>query len=149
MKKIFVIFLISAVVGCGQKEMDMIFFQKVIGHEKLGSKYKALFIVPGAGCQGCITGAEIFIKKNIDQYEDVLFVFTSIKSMKILRMSIGTNILEKNNVLLDSTNVFFNYAKEKNIYPTIVYLDNGNVNRVEYISPENKYSITQLMDIYD
>ena len=93
--------------------------------------------------------AEIFIKKNIDQYEDVLFVFTSIKSMKILRMNIGTNILEKNNVLLDSTNVFFNYAQEKNIYPTIVYLDNGNVNRVEYISPENKYSITQLMDIYD
>ncbi len=34
----------------------MIFFQKVTGHEKLGSKYKALFIVPGAGCQCVCVG---------------------------------------------------------------------------------------------
>lgn len=113
----------------------------------IDDKYNILFVVPGSGCHGCITGAEYFVKENISNYPNVLFVFTSVKSVKVLKLKLGREVTLYDNILFDVNNVFFNYKSKKNIYPAVIHLKKGKVQKVNYLSPESEYSIKQLMDL--
>ena len=145
--KSLVLFFICALLCSCQQDSDKLFFQSVLTNNVVDDKYNILFIVPGSGCHGCITGAEYFVKENSSKYPNVLFVFTSVKSIKILKLKLGKEILHYGNILFDINNNFFNYNSKRNIYPAIVHLKNGDVRMVNYLSPESEYSIKQLMDI--
>lgn len=138
--------MLCALLCSCEQDTDKKFFQSVLAENAIDDKYNILFIVPGSGCHGCITGAEYFTKENYSKYPNVLFVFTSIKSIKVLNLKLGTKVVHADNILLDINNDFFNYKSKRNIYPTIIHLRKGHVHMVNYLSPESEYSIEQLMD---
>ncbi len=78
---------------------------------------------------------------------NVLFVFTSVKSVKVLKLKLGREVTLYDNILFDVNNVFFNYKSKKNIYPAVIHFKKGKVQKVNYLSPESEYSIKQLMNL--
>ena len=65
-----IIFVLAFIFGCKQKDANIALYQKMIECEKLTQNYKALFIIPSVGCQGCISSAEAFVKRNMDKCND-------------------------------------------------------------------------------
>lgn len=141
---IFVYLFIMSMMGCSSGS-DIAFFQDAIEQSDITKKYDIILVIPGTGCHGCITGVEFFVKEHIQEYDNVLFVFTGVKSIKVLKMKLGNEIMDKRNVQLDLDNVFLNYTIKDAIYPVVVYLKNKRVCHIEYVSPANKYSIEQLL----
>lgn len=133
-------------MGCSS-DSNIAFFRNAIEQSDITKEYDKILVIPGAGCHGCITSAEFFVKDHIQEYDNVLFVFTSVKSVKVLKMKLGNEMMDRRNVQLDLDNVFFNYKIKEAIYPVVVYLKNKRVCHIEYVSPENKYSIKQLLEL--
>ena len=79
--------------------------------------YSDIIILPGTGCSGCITNAEVFLKNNY-QNTDYYFILTNITSMKLLNAKIGVNLSQYTNVFIDEENTFSSY--ESAIYPVRV-----------------------------
>ena len=50
---------------------------------------RVIFIVPNAGCEGCITTAERFVKENAILTPEIRTVFTGSTSKKSLRLKLG------------------------------------------------------------
>ena len=107
---------------------------------------KALFI-PGAGCSGCVSSAENFVKENIHQSDEILIIFTAIPSQKMLKMKLGID-LNQRNIYLDLGNLF-NSGNVYSFYPTIFYLKDGSAVDLEYISPKNKNALNNLINATD
>jgi hypothetical protein len=96
---------------------------------------QAYLVVPNAGCDGCITYAEDFIKNNTQQYPNLIYILTRISSPKILKLKFG-DILQNKNVILDTASVFVYPEQDKNIYPAILYTRNDEIEKIEYQNPE-------------
>jgi len=110
------------------------------------SAVRALFIVPNAGCDGCITNAETFIMDNIEQSQFLQIIFTGTNSQKSLKLKIGESIYNHNQVFIDRDNIFYN-SSLFTAYPTIAYLDRGKVVEIQYVSPENPEALSNLLTI--
>lgn len=123
--------LISLTSGCtenpdGKKaQFSLANFDRLISAAHKGHYHKFL-LIPGSGCEGCISNAENFVIDNAkDQMNETMIVFTNIVSKKLLRLRLGKEIISQPNVLMDSTNTL-HYTS---IYPQLVEKDkNGNLN---------------------
>lgn len=107
--------------------------------EKFGqnlNSYKSILIVPSVGCSGCISGTEHFIKQNINSLSNIKIIFTNINSKKILKHNIGDSIYNDKKVFID-TNSVFAFNSSKSMYPSIVYLSDGKIDKIDFKSPEN------------
>lgn len=103
-------------------------------------------VVPGTGCTGCITGIEHFINENYSKYSDVIFVFTNIQSVKLMKLKMGqVPFDDANNIILDCKNEFYDVDNVNKIYPSILYLCNYKVCDINYISPNQSQSIEELL----
>lgn len=79
--------------------------------------YVQYLIIPGSGCEGCISNAEQYVIDNAkNQTEAMLFIFTNIASKKILKLSLGQDIISLPNIMLDSLSTLH----FRSIYPIIV-----------------------------
>lgn len=95
-----------------------------------------LVVLPGTGCTGCITQTEDFLVSNYDKREDVIFILTSIESIKILKNKLLIN-WDSRNIILDTLGVF-SQGYFDSIYPSIVSFDNeGQVSKLSFVSPED------------
>lgn len=105
-----------------------------------------IVVVPGTGCAGCITGVEYFIDENYSKYSDVVFVFTNIQSVKLMKQKMGkVQFWEADNIILDSENDFYNTDNKNKIYPVVIDLYKHKIRGINYISPSQKYSIEELL----
>lgn len=99
------------------------------------NSHSVFMIIPNSGCDGCITTAEQFVKQHSTQYEDVLFVFTNINSMKKLQNSLGASVINKPNVITDTNNLFKYPISKNEIYPLIIYISDGEIIKIDEQSP--------------
>lgn len=108
-----------------------------------GANYNYCLIIPGAGCEGCISGAEDIVKSYYKR-SDVLYIFTSIESLKMLREKVGNDALSSKNVVIDQDNAFCSNS-EKSIYPVLFKIEKGKVTSTSYLSPEDDSLISDFL----
>ncbi len=140
MKKCFLIlFLLFSCTGSSINKHCQFIVDSLIDSK---SNYDAIFIIPGLGCPGCITKAERFVKENFNQ-PNVLFIFTSVPSMKILKLKMGDKVLQSPNVVVDLENKYSVPANiDESIYPCLVYLKGKNISGIKFASPEDPGSLS-------
>jgi hypothetical protein len=93
-------------------------------------------IIPNQGCEGCISQAEAFVKKNIRAGNNTRYIFTRIQSTKLLKIKLGTEIMNSSKILLDTANTIVYPDKKKEIYPMTVTLADNKIIKLTYQSPE-------------
>lgn len=93
-------------------------------------------IIPNQGCEGCISTAEDFVKRHYAASQDLKYIFTRAQSLKLLRIKLGSEVMNSSKVLVDSGNVIRYPEKEKDIYPMIVTMKDGKIAGIRYQSPE-------------
>ena len=92
-------------------------------------QYKAIIIIPGSGCTGCVTKAEALFRLRRNS-RDTMFIFTDIRTIKGLKTKMsGIDIFNQNNTYIDSTNICYGEYVD-NIYPLIVNIVSGKINKV-------------------
>lgn len=101
------------------------------------SMVDAIFIIPGAGCRGCIGSAEQFSKNYIDSLNFGV-IFTQVNSMKNLRFSMGVEFLQNKRVIIDTLNLI---ELEEMYYPTIY---SPRTNDITVISPKEPQALSNL-----
>ena len=130
MRRILVLLVVLLLCGC-QSEYEANI--KVNIEEMLrnnSASYEKVYIIPGVGCSGCITNAENFYKLNHSD-STVLFIFTGIKSLKVLRKKYSSICFEdSDNVIIDTDRVFYSYSDEESFYPHVVVLDGAKVKQI-------------------
>lgn len=146
MKFKIILLILLITFSCSVKNKTIVDFQNkltVIAKDKLVMKnYNKVLVIPGAGCSGCVSGAEKFVKENIDRADEILIIFTAIPSQKMLKMKLEID-LNQHNIYLDLENQF-NSGNVYSFYPTVFYLKNGLAVDFEYVSPENKSALNNL-----
>jgi len=105
--------------------------------------FRNILIIPSAGCAGCITTAEKFVLQHINELDSTLIVFTRISTKKIFNLKFGF-LSDKPNVILDFDDILGQNGFSS-IYPACIIVADDSNKRIEYLSPENEYSLTELL----
>ena len=148
----YISYLIILVVfhSCSRTEVDKLQIKLGENRIDLAENLKYCIVIPTVGCGGCIDEGMSFLKRNqklLDKHRsEVWIVFTSIISKKMLRLSMKDIDLPKSMIYYDVNNAY-SAALEQSIYPSVLYLDNGNLQRLEFQSPEHSYTFTELEKI--
>ncbi|MDR2362036.1 MAG: hypothetical protein LBD91_04835 [Prevotellaceae bacterium] len=100
------------------------------------NNYDNVVIVPGSSCSSCISEAETFFVKNIEN-DRIKFVLTQIASRKEMAIRLGKENIGKENVLIDEKKVFYLLGYHDKIYPVVAFVDNGKVVHVQLLSNFN------------
>lgn len=98
--------------------------------------YTHIVIIPNVGCGGCISEAEHFFQENKE--ENILFVFTKVRSLKELRLRHGKK-LERKNVLVDKQQRYASEKEEINIYPIIIDIRGKGRCKWDFLEPGVSY----------
>jgi len=142
-----ILFLLLFSIGCRKN----IFPKTISSLEKLSQHHfvdnQVYLVIPNAGCDGCISYSEEFVKTNYKKYPNLIFILTSISSQKKLKYILGDSILKSNNVVIDSNNVFLYPQNENKIYPLVIYTNKDNITKIEYQNP-NSEGIGNLITYY-
>lgn len=147
--KIRCILLILALVSCKLNDQDAYF--KDVGKlivdidDKIKvDSIKYIVVIPNAGCEGCINEAEsLMIKYASKQNESIYFVLTTYDSEKAIYLKYGYEIKEAKNVLIDAESIF-NGNGYNSIYPIILYLNKGKLDKIFFQSPKSPDAIINL-----
>jgi hypothetical protein len=141
------IFLLAIILfGCSkQQEWDQIemTLYDVMGR-KTAEQAKKIFLIPKVGCGGCIDNAVLFVKENIKVLGDVHIIFTGIEDLKLLKLSLGSEIYTLNNIYIDKNRAFENF-KEVSIYPKIIIMDEGRIKDIKTFDINNSEIVESIM----
>ncbi len=132
-------------VGCRNNGVEQQFIKayETTGIDLKIKEIDIVLIIPNAGCQGCISTLEQFVLDRNGQLGGLLVVFTNYSSTKALRVRFSSKILDGPNVYLDSSDAF-GQGKLSSLYPVILYLEGGKLERYEYVSPQNPGAVANL-----
>lgn len=107
-------------------------------------KLKAILIIPNGGCNGCISDAETYVSENALILGDGLFtIFTDIMSEKNLRLRIGDKIIQSKFTFVD-VNKDITHNSLISIYPIVIFVENGQIERIFNISPDFPNALEDL-----
>ena len=121
--------------GCGERYQQLAGTIKTIDQQELAvGNY---VVIPNQGCEGCISTAEDFVKKHYASNDHIRYIFTRIQAVKLLRIKLGSEVMNSSKVLLDTANVIVYPDKTKAIYPMIVKISEGRITGITYQSPES------------
>lgn len=93
-----------------------------------------VMVLPGAGCNSCISEAENSIDSLIKR-KDFRIVFSQIESQKLLKQRLKAKNIDWHhpNVFLDTADVYLKSAAEYNdlwAFPTIITVKNNQITKV-------------------
>lgn len=127
--------LIPLFLGCKDKpeEVEHEYLVDMVAQIGVDPQYKWLVILPGLGCHGCIVEAELFMKNHVDDSR-ILFVLTNISSLKILEQKVELKLSDYSNIYIDKEKIY-QMLTGNTIYPCIIELENGNIIRHLFQSP--------------
>ena len=95
-------------------------------------------IIPRAGCSACISSAEDFMIKVLNdpgKRQNFKFILTDFDSKKMLRARFGP-LMNNPRVIIDPNNVFKANKSLKSVYPTVFFFDkNSRLESETEISP--------------
>ena len=101
-------------------------------------KSDTIVIIPGSGCDGCISLAQKFLVKNLERSDtNVTFILTRIDDYKIIKIRL--NLFDKLNekiIIFDKQNKLLHLGY-KSIHPLFITLQEGKIKKMDYLSPEN------------
>ena len=80
-------------------------------------KYDTVFIITRRGCNSCTNQADRIFKSRGNNKQN-LFIFTNLESEKRLRIELGRERLEQDNVLVDTDKRFWSNKFTEAQYPT-------------------------------
>ena len=104
---------------------------------------EAVLIIPGAGCDGCISGAQYFVIDHLDSLRQFAVVFTGIGSKKALKVQLGEHTFWHKSVYIDSADWVY-LPEITDVYPTIAYLGDLKIDSIVYQSPENPMALDEM-----
>jgi hypothetical protein len=129
------LWMLLIAVGCGEKQEQLAaIINKIDPH---GLSTGSYVIIPNQGCEGCISTAEDFVKKHYATNEGIRYIFTRIQSVKLLKVKLGSEVMNSRQVLLDTANVMVYPDKTKAIYPMIVKVADHQIKSITYQSPDS------------
>ena len=129
MKRFFVITIASLFVCCSNNNLHSFYSKGLISDYPNDKLYDYYVIIPHAGCPGCTSNAEEFLRKNKNSSR-YFFVITNYSSQKSLFLKIGKDLIEYNNVVLDSTSSYYAKFYEKKMYPISIMLKKNEIERI-------------------
>lgn len=146
-KKILILFLILAFTlsNCNENLSISILIHKINQNFNQNNRFKAVLLIPEAGCPGCITEAEDFVRKNIMR-DNILFIFTRIISQKELKAKLEIEALIPSNIYFDQKNEYAissDYSEAD--YPCVIYFDKSNSYNLESASPGKDHFYDKLL----
>jgi hypothetical protein len=115
-------FMFCFVLACQEHTEFDLNLSRILPGEEL-AQYERCILIPRSGCAGCISSAMGFVAANIDSLDETLIIFTGVDDFKLLKLRLGANVLNKKNVLLDSSGII----PDKNIYPELIFLVKGKI----------------------
>lgn len=133
------ILLLSLIISCNSRYMH---YQTSIEERmkvfmpEILDNYASVIIIPGTGCPGCISNAEAYCFKHIDDSEKY-YIFTNTLSVKLLSNRFKKQNIEiqtKNNVFVDTNNLFFVENTWECEYPFIFTISNGKIEKTNLLS---------------
>ena len=92
-------------------------------------------VIPNQGCEGCISTAEDFVKRNYTRFPQAKYIFTRVQSIKLLRIKLGNEVMNNSRVLIDSNNIIRYPEQGKDIYPMIITIKENAIKGITYQSP--------------
>lgn len=105
-------------------------------------KYNIYLILPKEPCGSCTSISYEFVKK-IDSLEyNKLRIFFLNKSINEIENRITENILASNDVVINPS--FMNDTLISIVYPTILYLKNNTIKKVEEQNAKNPFALEKL-----
>lgn len=93
-----------------------------------------IIVIPGVGCTGCISEAQVFFEENYESPK-YFFVFTGITDPKLFNNQISIELQQLNNVLVDKNNILMD-AGYNSIYPSYLELTDSNKFIVKQFTPK-------------
>lgn len=146
MKKVSIVFLFLSIFtfGCSNKnsvfdridEQFKLSLKTLIKSDKISANI--YMVIPRAGCSGCISDAESYMMKSIEDSTNnrfIKFILTDFDSEKILRARFGA-LYKSNMLILDPNNIFKSNKSLSSIYPTIYFFDeDSQLNSISEFSP--------------
>jgi hypothetical protein len=129
MKKILVIIIAFCCNSCNKSDLYSFYSNGLISDFPNDRNFEYYIIIPHAGCPGCITTAEDLLlhNKNSSKY---FFIITNFTSKKSLVLKLGKDIMDCNNVILDSLNNYYAKSFKENIYPISILLEKNRIQRI-------------------
>lgn len=140
--------IVTALLSCSHDLQKSPPIKRIINEFGNGDRFDAALLIPMAGCPGCISGAEMFVKRNLDNCK-ILFLFTRINSEKTLRSKLGLNALPEN-LIFDRENRFAlapDFPESE--YPLVIYFNRDNKSSLDAISPDNYEAYEKLINFVD
>jgi len=138
-------FVISFFLSCNNSSYDSFLKETTQSSFKDElQRLKAIVVLPGQGCGGCITEVENFLINNSQEYDNVIYILTNIFSKKILYQKLGDSICNSSKVYIDSDNKFINTRFKEAQYPAMLYIEKGQIINIEYQNPNNPAATIQL-----
>ncbi len=145
------IFLLS-LFSCIDRKSDLDPAEEIIQKWKQDyqiNDFSFLFVVPNAGCDGCITSAEAFVVDNLSSIQNGRIIFTSFSSKKALKLKLGEDIYTHKKVFIDELNIFQSPSLQS-FYPYILYMENDFIKSRQEVSPDSPQTLDSLLHfIYD
>lgn len=141
MKYYLSLFFMFIVLGCVSMKDEPAIRELENYLGKFENDYSYCVIIPGAGCEGCILNSEHFAKEYSGR-SDILFIFTRIETLKLLKHKLGEQASLSKNILYDKENRFEVIEKGvNNIYPVVCYIKDKKVTDWCYVSPKQKVDV--------
>jgi len=107
--------------------------------------FEVVLLIPWAGCPGCISVAETFVKENLSN-EKILYLFTRINSEKVLRSKLLLNEGLPGNIFFDRENKYsLNPEYPLSEYPLVLYLNFDGKTTLDAITPDNHEAYEKLL----
>lgn len=141
--KVFYILLVLIFSCTSNNQKDKILNDVIFNlskNEKLIKQIDAIFLIPMSGCSGCIHNAVHFMRHQIDDYDNLLFIMTNIQSKKMFKVEMGDSIMSYSNFYTDYDDISYE-LHPVNPYPIIFYLKKGNITKEVNLSPENHEAV--------
>lgn len=124
----FLICILICSISCNN-DLNIFYTNELFDNIPNKKGFEYIVIIPNAGCPGCITNAEEFLKKkkNSTKYYFILTNYTSTKSLKL---KLGTDVMSYRNVFLDSLNKFYAANSKESIYPISLQIKEDQIQYV-------------------
>lgn len=103
-----------------------------------------IFIIPGAGCPGCISNAEQLLIDFVDKDYPIIFVLTNFTSFKALKIKLGEAVILSDKVRLDHNRILHR-NKLINIYPIALIYSQNRLEKIIEFKPDNPDATSQLL----
>ena len=121
-------------ICCCNSSLDKFYSNTLMKDYPNANGYKYYIVIPHMGCPGCISQAEEFLLQNQNS-GDFFIIITNFSSKKSLRLKYGNVLFSCNNILIDSTNKYFAFDHERNVYPMSIKLENNRIINIDHGIP--------------